>query len=375
LHSTPREDDRVKRAPLTPLPAPAAAPNSLAGFLRRHAARVVIQAAVVAGAAFLLSLLMPNKFTAATVILPPNPQADLGGMLSGAGGGMAISRALGIDSQNEIDLYLGVLRSDHVNQALVQRFALQNVYKQKDMEKAGKRLRSHTGISLTNEGFVKVAVTEPDRNLAAELANGYADELDTFLRLNTNASARHRREFMDQRLTETESALAAVEDSLRDYQTRSRLPLLGTDSQAASSAAADLLAQKVQKEIELGTLRKVSTGTNPRIEQLQEEVDQIDRQLSRIPPATTEIARLLRNAKIQERILLVLTEERERARLLELKTMGSVEVVDHAAPPLHKSQPHRTLIAAAAFGLALLAGLGLARLREPAPREPALLER
>ena len=76
--------------------------------------------------------------------------------------------------------------------------------------------------------------------------------------------------------------------------------------------------------------------------------------------------RLLRNAKIQERILLVLTEERERARLLELKTMGSVEVVDRAGPPLHKSQPHRTLIGGAAFGLALLAGLGLARLREPA---------
>jgi len=341
----------------------------LAGFLRRHALRVLVQAAIVSAAAFLLSLLLPNKFTAAVVMLPPNPQADLGGMLSGAAGGAALSRALGIDSQSEIDVYLGVLRSDRVNQRLVQRFELQKVYKQQDVEKAGKRLKSHTGISLTNEGFVRVAVTEPDRRLAADLANAYAEELDQFLRLNTNTSARLRREFMDQRLTETEGALAAVEDSLRDFQTRSRLPLLGTESQAASGAAADLLAQKVQREIELGTLRKLSTGPNTRVEQLQEEVDQIDRQLDRIPPATTEIARLLRNAKIQERILLVLTEERERARLLELKTMGSVDVVDHAEPPLHKSQPHRTLIAAAAFGLALLAGLGLARLREPTPIE------
>jgi uncharacterized protein involved in exopolysaccharide biosynthesis len=174
---------------------------------------------------------------------------------------------------------------------------------------------------------------------------------------------------MDQRLTETEGALAAVEDSLRDYQTRYRLPLLGAESQGASNAAAELLGQKVQRELELGTLRKVSTGTNPRIEQLQEEVEQIDRQLNRIPPATTEIARLLRNAKIQERILLVLTEERERARLLELKTMGSVEVVDRAEPPLYKSQPRRSLIIAGAFGLAVLAGYTLQRLREPASPE------
>jgi len=282
---------------------------------------------------------------------------------------MAISRALGIDSQSEIDVYLGVLRSDHLNQQLVRRFELQKVYKQKDVEKAGKRLKAHTGISLTNEGFVKVSVTEQDRQLAADLANAYADELDQFLRLNTNTSARHRREFMDQRLTETEGALAAVEDSLRDYQTRYRLPLLGAESQGASNAAAELLGQKVQRELELGTLRKGSTWTNPRIEQLQEEVEQIDRQLNRIPPATTEIARLLRNAKIQERILLVLTEERERARLLELKTMGSVEVVDRAEPPLYKSQPRRSLIIAGAFGLAVLAGYTLQRLREPASPE------
>jgi tyrosine-protein kinase Etk/Wzc len=335
------------------------------GFLRRHAPRVFIGAAVIAGAAGLLSLLIPNKYTAAVVLLPPTNQADLGGLLTGGGGTMALSRALGIDSQGETDLYLGVLRSVHINRTLVTRFALQKVYGQKDIEKAGKKLSQHTGVALTNEGFIRVTVTEPDRKLAADLANAYAEELDVFLRLNTNTSARHRREFMDQRLEETQRALASAEDSLRDYQTQSRLPLLGAESQA-SSAAAELLAQKVQREIELGTLQRVSTGGNPRVEQLREEVSQIDRQLGRIPPATTEIARLMRNAKIQEQILLVLTEERERARLLELKTMGSVEVVDHAEPPLHKSQPHRTLIIIGAFGLAVLAGFTLQRLREPA---------
>ena len=339
------------------------------GFVRRHAQRVLLQAAVVAVVAGLGSLLIPNQFMASTVLLPPNDQADLGGLMSGAAGSAALSHALGLGSQNQIDVYLGVLRSEHVRRLLVTRFGLQATYHQQDIEKAGKKLASHTGISLTNEGFVKVSVTERDRKLAADLANAYAEELDLFLRLNTNTSARQRREFMDLRLTETERSLAAVEDSLRDYQTRSRLPLLGTESAAASGAAADLLAQKVTREMELGTLRRLSTGPNPRVEQLQEEVSQIDHQLDRIPPATTEIARLLRNAKIQERILLVLTEERERARLLELKTMASVDIVDRAETPLHKSQPHRVLIVAAAFGLALLAGLALARLREPAPIE------
>lgn len=340
--------------------------TSPAAFLRRHAQRVFLQAIVVAAVAVLASLLIPNRFTASTVLLPPSDQGELGGLMSGVAGSAALSHALGLGSQNEIDVYLGVLRSAHVNRLLVTRFGLQQVYRQKDIEKAGKRLSSHTGIMLTNEGFVKVSVTERDRKLAADLANAYAEELDLFLRLNTNTSARQRREFMDLRLAETERALAAVEDSLRDYQQRSRLPLLGTESQAASSAAAELLGQRVQRELELGTLQRLSTGPNSRVVQLQEELSQINRQLSRIPPATTEIARLVRNAKIQERILLVLTEERERARLLELKTMRSVDIVDRAELPLHKSQPHRTWIIAGAFGLAVLAGYTLQRLREPA---------
>ena len=340
-----------------------------ADFMRRHAARVFLQAAVVAVVAGLLSLLIPNRYSASTVLLPPNQSSDLGGLMSGVGGGALLSRALGLDAQGQTDLYLGVLRSTNVNRLLVTRFGLQNVYREKDSEKTGRKLKEHTGISLTNEGFVKITVTERDRKLAADLANAYAEELDLFLRLNTNTSARHRREFMDLRLTETERRLAAVEDSLRDYQTRSRLPLLGTEAAAASSAAAELLAQKVQREIELGTLQRVSTGVSPRIQQLSEEVSQIDKQLGRIPPATTEIARLLRNAKIQERILLVLTEERERARLLELKTMSSIEIVDRAEPPLQKSQPRRSLMVVGAFGLALAVGFVLARLREPAPLE------
>src|SRR5437667_4446729 len=94
-------------------------------FVRRHARRVLLQAAVVAAVAGLGSLLIPNRFTASTVLLPPNDQADLGGLMSGAVGSAALSHALGLGSQNQIDVYLGVLRSEHVRRLLVARFGLQ----------------------------------------------------------------------------------------------------------------------------------------------------------------------------------------------------------------------------------------------------------
>ena len=60
----------------------------------------------------------------------------------------------------------------------------------------------------------------------------------------------------------------------------------------------------------------------------------------------------------------MLTEEYERARLLELKNTPTVEVVDVAQPPIHKSQPRRSLIALGAFAIAFAANAALLWIRE-----------
>jgi uncharacterized protein involved in exopolysaccharide biosynthesis len=64
----------------------------------------------------------------------------------------------------------------------------------------------------------------------------------------------------------------------------------------------------------------------------------------------------------------VLTEEYERARLLELRNTPTVEVVDAAEPALHKSQPRRSLIGLGAFVIAFAAGWALRWIREGALR-------
>ena len=93
-----------------------------------------------------------------------------------------------------MDIYLGVLRSRTLNRRLLERFGLQKVYHQADPEKAGRKLTSHTRIALTTEGFVNISVTERDPQLAAQVANGYAEELDQSLQINANHGARLRRE-------------------------------------------------------------------------------------------------------------------------------------------------------------------------------------
>jgi uncharacterized protein involved in exopolysaccharide biosynthesis len=310
----------------------------------------------VTGVVLGVALLLPNEYTATATLLPPEEDSGLGGLLSGLSGSPALSRAFGFDAQDKTQLYLGVLQSERIARGLVAEHDLQRVYRKRDIEKAMRELDRRTGILTTPEGFVRIEVTDRDRARAAALANGYVAGLDAFLQTNTNSAGRARREYLDARLEEARRSLMHAEDALRDLQVARRLPAAGLDAGGASSALGDLVAEKVRREVELGTIQSVARGTTPRAQQLRNEIAQFEREIAKLPPAATDLTRLAREVRIQERILLVLTEERERARLVELRTISGVEVVDRAEPPIHKSWPRRMFIAAGAFALSLLAG-------------------
>jgi tyrosine-protein kinase Etk/Wzc len=341
---------------------------AMLGTLRRHGVKILRNAAIITLVVTAASFLIPNKFTAATLLLPPSETNDLSSLFSGVSGALALTRAFGMSGQAGTDIYLGVLRSATVNGRLVRRFGLVRVYHSRDEEEAGKTLRSHTALSLTNEGFVRVSVTERDRRLAADLANAYAEELDAFMRLNTNSTARQRREFIEKRLAETKTVLANAEDALQERQVSGHLPSVGGDVLRTSQVIGELMSEKVGREVELGTLQGVARGSNARADQLRAEIRQIDVQISKLPPIATRLGRLYRTVSIHEKVLLVLTEEYERARMLELRNIPTVEVVDAAQPPLHKSQPRRSLFALAAFIVAFVSGGALSWMREGAMR-------
>lgn len=338
-------------------------PTMLA-VLRRHSVQILRNTLIVVAVVTAASLMIPNKFTAATVLLPQDSEVGLSSLLSGMPGTMALTRSLGMGTQDGTELYVGVLRSGTLNDRLVNRFDLVRRYHASDVEKAGKKLCANTAITLTNEGFVRISVTESDKRLAADLANAYAEELDTFLRLNTNTKARQRREFTEKRLAETRVLLAGAEDALRDYLVSGHLPSVSADMSGAGQAIGGLVGEKVTREVELGTLESVVRGPNARAEQLRAEIREINSEIAKLPPAATQIGRLYRTVSIQEKVLLVLTEEYERARLMELKNTPTVEVVDVARPPIHKSQPRRSLVALGAFVVAFAANAALLWIRE-----------
>src|SRR5436309_7450885 len=119
--------------------------------LAKHKRIVLGVPFVVAIAAAIVSLLMPNIYTGTTRILPPQQSAlaatallnqlgGAGGLLAGATGG-----ALGIRNPN--DLYVGMLKSRTVADNLISRFELVKVYNEDYLSEARKHLGKETTIT------------------------------------------------------------------------------------------------------------------------------------------------------------------------------------------------------------------------------------
>jgi tyrosine-protein kinase Etk/Wzc len=91
-----------------------------------------------------------------------------------------------------------------------------------------------------------------------------------------------------------------------------------------------------------------------------------------LPQAGLEIIRLWREVKVQEQVFELLTAQLEEARIRETRDTPTVEVLDHATTPLHKSRPKRWLVVAAGFLVGLAGSVTAALLLERRTALPSM---
>src|SRR6266571_8569295 len=183
--------------------------------LAKHKRLVLGLPLVVAIAAAIVSLLLPNIYTGTTRILPPQQSASaatallnqLGGaagVLTGATGG-----ALGLRNPN--DLYVGMLKSRTVADNLIARFDLAKVYDENRLSDARKYLQKQTTIVAGRDGIITIEVDDRDPKRAAELTNAYVDELMKLTKVLAVTEASQRRLFFERQLLQAKDNLTAAE--------------------------------------------------------------------------------------------------------------------------------------------------------------------
>lgn len=175
-----------------------------------------------------------------------------------------------------------------------------------------RRLRQRVDPALDRRtGILTLRVSLDDPVLVAAVASAACATLQDIVVHSMNTQAGANRHFIEGRLADARRDLARAEDALRSFRENN--------------------------------LR----GTSPRL--------------------LTEEARLLRDTRVQEEIMLTLTRQHEIAQVEEQKNVPVINVLDPAVPPAFRSAPRRGLLTLFGLLLGLAGGAAWILAREDRP--------
>lgn len=332
--------------------APSPSVGDLFDVLRRRRRFLALNVAATTIVALVIALLLPKWYTGRAVLLPPMEE-DLGSSVVS----QLMPRGLGSlrmpGAPTLADVFVAVLKSRTVADRIVRRFDLVRRYHVPDIDKAVKELDGHVKFRVGDEGTIAILAEDKDPKTAAAIANAYVEELDRFNKETRTTSAQRTRAFIEQRLDLAKRDLAAAEDLLRDYQQRKRLPSLSPTDRSDAEMGAQLMAQRTALEVRLQVLRQSLAENSEEVRRVRQELTAVDRQVGTLPTAGLDVARLYRDVKVQEQVFELLTSQLEEARIRETRDTPTVQVLDRAETPLHKSRPKRSIIVLAGLLIGL----------------------
>lgn len=308
-------------------------------------------------ASVVYSLTLPNIYSATAAIIPP--QKESGGGLSallGQTGGLAgLAAGLGGGS----DLYLGILKSRSVADAVIQRLSLEKVYEAKSLESVRRRLVQAVRFQAGKDGIITITADDRDAKLTALLANAYVDELArTTVRLNLSKAGSERM-FLEKRLSVVKKDLTAAEEDIKSFSQRHKVVQVDAQAKATIEGVARLKAELATKEVQLAMLKSRQTDQSPEVKAVQNGITRLKDELGslggsggsnaipaigNVPAVGLEYSRKLRELKTQEAVFEQLMKQYELAKLNEAKDSSSFQVLDEAVIPLTKSKPSRAQI-------------------------------
>ncbi|HEX9916646.1 MAG TPA: Wzz/FepE/Etk N-terminal domain-containing protein [candidate division Zixibacteria bacterium] len=333
----------------------------------------------------IVSLFLPSWYAAELTILPPERESlSLGSSLlsSLSGGGMGGGFALPLMATPS-DVIASILQSRAVIEPVINQESLIKVYKANSMEEALKEFSSHMKVKVGSEGIISLGFEDKDRNRAARMANSLALELDRVNQRTNISKAKNARIFIEERLAQTQKDLAQAEDSLTKFKQENSAISLDDQMKAAINAAAELKAELTKAEIDLNVSSKSLDSSHPEIRRLKTRIAELRNQLatwefgkggkqkegeekgllevpfSEVPSLGLELARLVREVKIQESVFGILTEQYEQYKIQETRDTPTIQVLDKAVPPQKKSRPRRVFLVGIAGLVSLFSGIFL----------------
>ena len=325
---------------------------------------LVLGPLLVGFAALGVSFLIPPTYTAKTQFLPPQQQQSAAAsMLASLGSLGGLAGAVG-GIKNPADQFLAYMKSVTLQDALIERFKLQERYEAKTKTDARLELTSNIRASSGKDGLISVEVDDKDPQFAADLANAHVDELAKLLGKLATTEAQQRRMFFEKQLTLAKDKLIQSEIALK--ATGVSGGVLKSNPASAIAAVAGLQAAVTAQEVKLGAMRGYLAETAPDFKQAMSELFNLKAQLAKQEKDTPlggaktssegDYISKYREFKYHETLFELFSKQLELAKVDEAREGSVIQVLDTAQAPEKKSKPKKALIAIIA---ALVAGFSI----------------
>jgi len=330
--------------------------------LAKHKVLIFFLTFIFGVASIAYVLLATPIYRASTRILPPMAakQSQAMSMMSQAGLPGFATDALGIKTPG--DLVVGIINSRTITDRMIKQFDLMEKFESESMDGTRETLRSKKSADTdTKTGMVTISVMDKDPEFAATLANTYVKELQDFLQEIAISDAAQQRLFLEEQVKETHVKLLQAENELAEYQKKTGILNASRQASSLMSAIATFRARISAKEVELEALRTYASPNNPKVQQLQAEIQGLKEQtaklqaqasegsdqsfnLSELPDAGMEYLRKMRDQKFYETLYGLLLRQFEQAKMAEARDPAIIQVIDEAVPPELKAKPQRKKI-------------------------------
>jgi capsule polysaccharide export protein KpsE/RkpR len=311
------------------------------------------------------------------VILPPQQDSASGlgliSQLSGMGAMMSAASGLGLKNPNEQQVSL--LKSRPVEDAIIERFHLQGLYRTKYLSSTRKRWEGATKTeSGIKDGLIRISVTDHDPKRAADLANGWVEEFKRFSATLAITEASQRRLFYEHELSGAHEDLTRAEENMKLTEQRTGVIDLEGQGRSMIASAAVLRGQLAAKQVEIKAMREFAAEGNPDLQRAQQEAASMEVQLAqmdangnratgdlvvpkgKVTQAVLDYVRALREVKYRETVYELLLRQYEGARVDEAREGALIQVVEPAVVPDRPDLLIKIVILAAGIFFALPLG-------------------
>jgi uncharacterized protein involved in exopolysaccharide biosynthesis len=324
----------------------------------------------------IFSFILPKTFTAVAVLMPPGSQQDISILNAFSDSELPFGGLISKTEEEAMKL-IAILKSRTVMETIIKKYNLIEFYKAENIEEALKSLADHVSLEIEEEGTLSIKAHvstgwlhyDKDelkvRELSAEIANEFVNQLDIVNKRLQTEQAVHQRKFLGERYGENLMDLIKAEEKLKQFKENHNIISIESQTRTAIESAAALKNQILIKEVQKGVVSRKLKLNHPEIIGIEDEIRELTVKLheieygrdtsenvrgnlflvlSEIPQIDADLTRLTREVDIQSTLFIYLTQQYEDAKIQEAKNTPTIQLLDPAVTPIKKSSPKRLLM-------------------------------